>query len=175
MVFVQGIVMALNAFRRGVESRDRARSKIALTTATDLMSGSEAALRFAGDFSYTDYEQSVRPTLMPPLAPPGMSGLRWRDHEHLIALLAQLRPIFADIEPSLAGARDAFYDAIGDAYSAHRFVCASFVGTERGSLLTGGKTKSAVEMIDHFKRVRMSLVKPAHSGESRVDGEDEKS
>lgn len=157
MVLVQGLVVSLNRFRKDLASGDVAGAASALKTATVLMGGSEAALRFTGDYSYSAYEKSVRPTLMPPVAPPGMSGLRWRDHEHMVALLTEMRPVFAQLqEPVLREQRDAFHAAIAHAYDAHKLVCGSFVGHETTSLLS---KKSAVEVLDNFKKGRLLLVK----------------
>jgi hypothetical protein len=160
MVLVQGLVVVLNGFRRELESANLTGARAALGMATVLMWGAESALRFTGDFTFNAYEKSVRPTLMPPVAPPGMSGLRWRDHEHLVEVLSSLRPVFLNLDPSLQQQRDEFHAAMSHAYESHKFVCSSFVGTERTSLLMTERTeKSAVEVLDHFKRVRLHLLK----------------
>jgi hypothetical protein len=160
MSIVQGMVVLLNCLRQDVEAGDLDAARSDLAQLTALMWGAESALRFTGDYSYTAYEKSVRPTLMPPLAPPGMTGLRWRDHEYLVKVLSGLRPIFSQLPAALEEAREAFYQAIARAYDAHKSVCAGFVGTERTSLLMAERTeKSAVEILEHFKRVRLHLVK----------------
>ncbi|NTX16520.1 hypothetical protein HUA76_37685 [Myxococcus sp. CA056] len=160
MSLVQGMVVVLHVLREDVEAGNLEAARSDLERVTALMNGAEVALRFTGDYSYTAYEKSVRPTLMPPVAPPGMTGLRWRDHEYMVKVLAGLRPIFAGLPVELEEAREAFYQSVARAYDAHKTVCASFVGTERTSLLMAERTeKSAVELLEHFKRVRLHLIK----------------
>lgn len=160
MVLVQALVVILNCFRQSVEAGDIPGARSMLAMATTLMWGSESGLRFAGDFSYNSYEKAVRPTLMPPVAPPGMTGLHWRDHEHLVKVLGGLRPVFQALDPRLEAQREALYEAVATAYESHKYVCSSFVGTERPSLLMNTRTeKSAVELLEHFKGVRLHLVK----------------
>ncbi|WP_338871403.1 hypothetical protein [Myxococcus stipitatus] len=160
MSLVQGMVVLLHGLREGVETENLEFARSALERVTALMDGAEAALRFTGDYSYTAYEKSVRPTLMPPVAPPGMTGLRWRDHEYMVKVLSGLRPVFSRLPAELESAREEFYQSVARAYDAHKTVCASFVGTERTSLLMAERTeKSAVEILEHFKRVRLHLVK----------------
>lgn len=159
MVLIQGLVTSFSSFQREVEAGRIDRARDSLKAATCLMAGSGAALRFTGDFAYSDYEREVRPTLMPPIAPLGLTGLYWRDHEYLIRFLTQARSMFSSLDPSLREQLHAFHDALTGAYESHKGVCASFVGTERPSLLMATRTqRAAVDTLDHFMRVRLHLV-----------------
>ncbi|NVI98246.1 hypothetical protein HV824_08925 [Myxococcus sp. AM009] len=160
MSIVQGLSVVLNGLTRDINASDIPSAQVNFERATTIMMGAESALRFTGDYSYNAYEKSVRPTLMPPIAPPGMTGLRWRDHEHLVKILSGMRPLFSALDPALEPYREAFYASISHTYDSHKLVCSSFVGTERTSLLMAERTeKSAIEILDHFKRVRLQLVK----------------
>jgi len=160
MVLIQGLVTAFSSFQREVAAGQLGQAKNSLRAATCLMVGSGVALRFTGDFQYSDYEREVRPILMPPIAPEGLTGLYWRDHEYLMKFLTKMRPLFTSLDPSLREELHSFHEALKKAYDAHKVVCASFVGTEQPSLLMATRTdRSAVDTLDHFMRVRLNLVK----------------
>lgn len=159
MVLIQGLVTVFSSFQREVESGRHDRAGDSLRAATRLMEGSGVALHFTGDFEYSDYEREVRPNLMPPIAPAGLTGLYWRDHEYLIKFLTRARSSFTALDPSLRGSLHAFRGALKQAYESHKSVCASFVGTQQPSLLMATRTEqAAVDTLDHFMRVRLNLV-----------------
>ncbi|MBT2400794.1 hypothetical protein [Streptomyces sp. ISL-100] len=159
MVLIQGLVIAVDELTGAVARADTDQAAEALDLAVSLMRASEAALRFAGDFTPEEYEDLVRPTLMPPAAPPGLSGLHWRDHEYLVKRLAEARQLLAGVDPSLVPLRARFREAYAAAYDAHRFVCARFVGEDVGSLLMTPKSKkSAVGVLTQYKRVRLQHI-----------------
>ena len=160
MVMIQGLVAAFGSFQHEVEAGRFGQAKNSLRAATLLMVGSGVALRFTGDFQYSDYERIVRPTLQPPVVPEGLTGLYWRDHEYLMKFLTKMRPLFTSLDPSLREQVHFFHDALKETYGAHKMVCASFVGAERPSLLMATRTEqSAVETLNHFMRARLNLVK----------------
>jgi hypothetical protein len=159
MVLIQGLVIAVDELTDAVARAETDRAAEALDLAVSLMRASEAALRFAGDFTPEEYQDLVRPTLMPPAAPSGLSGLNWRDHEHLVKRLAASRELLAGVDPSLVPLRARFREAYAAAYDAHRFVCARFVGEDVGSLLMTPKSKkSAVGVLTQYKRVRLQHI-----------------
>lgn len=159
MAIVQGLILTLHELGEAFARDDEDAMVAALIDATAIMAGTQAALRFAGDFAFADYNAAVRPTLMPPIAPPGMTGLHWRDHRFMISLLVRLRPSFAAMPARARVALEALYAATADAYESHKYVCASFVGTERPSLLMASRSeKTAVETLDHFKHIRLGLL-----------------
>ncbi|HEV7746372.1 MAG TPA: hypothetical protein VGO56_15355 [Pyrinomonadaceae bacterium] len=155
LVLIQGLIVAINCLinARAEESLEDAFS--ALEAATLLMDGSSASLHYAGDFPTSEYDDTVRPTMMPPNVPPGMSGILARDHRHLIKLLQSQRDLFQVIEPSLRSKYEEFVTAFGCTYDAHKLVCAHFRGDERPSLLNGNAAESGVELLDDLKSVRL--------------------
>jgi len=160
MALLQGLIVVLNGLHRDLESADIPAARAGLERATALMWGTESAMRFAGDYDASAYERAVRPTLMPPRAPSDLTGLHWRDHEYLIKVLSGLRPLFSNLEPSLKPQHEAFYRAIAQAYDAHKLVCTRFVGMESASLFMAERSsRSAMEVLEHFKRARLQLVK----------------
>ena len=124
-----------------------------------LLKGSAAALRFTADFSAVDYNEVVRPSMMPPVAPAGMSGVLSSDHAQLIKLISTLKGKLAALDPDCVSAYCGFRDALSDTYDAHLFVCERFTGREKPSLLTVLTAETAaVEALDRFKRNRLGLL-----------------
>ncbi len=164
MVLIQGLVVALNRLLRAPDAAAGGRIDVraarpALEVAVALMRASRSALQFAGDFSIQDYERIVRPTLTPPHAPPGMSGLRWRDHEHMVHLLSRLGPVLTALPEPLHPLRAELRRAIEATYDAHALVCSRFVGEQRPSLLMSpASAQSAVYVLQRFKRNRVRNV-----------------
>jgi hypothetical protein len=171
MVFAQGCGISLAVLRDSAEAGDEETAASAATVSTRLMWASRAALRLAGDSSEDEYQAEVRPTLMPPIAPPRMSGLRWRDHEMLVRELAAARPMWswlADRRPELL---EEFHNALDATYDAHKGVCAHFVGAEAPSLLATARShRPAVRVLDQFHQLRaQSLPVPGRSAEHEED------
>ena len=160
MVFAQCGAMALRCLRSAVDAGDTAGARVAAEAVTTMMRASRGALCFAGDSSNDDYVAEIRPTLMPPIAPPKMSGLHWRDHEALIGALADARgawPALGD-DGLVAG----FREALDATYLAHRGVCEHFVGDSSPSLLArAGSRRSAVGVLSQFREKRLGLVPPS--------------
>ncbi|SFP29300.1 hypothetical protein SAMN04489713_1135 [Actinomadura madurae] len=160
MVFAQCGAVALRCLRSAADAGDTAGARSAARTATTMMRASRGALRFAGDSGNDEYVAEIRPTLMPPIAPPKMSGLRWRDHEALIGALAGAGDAWAALgdDGLIAG----FRDALDGAYAAHRGVCEHFVGDSSPSLLaTAGSRRSAVGVLSQFRDKRLGLLPPS--------------
>lgn len=172
MVLVQGLIIALQEMAENIRIGRIAGAQRSFDLASALMRGSNAALTFTGDFPYSEYEKRVRPTLIPPTAPPDMSGLRWRDHEYLIRVLVRLRPIFAELDPRLEPWREEFLQALTGSYDAHKTVCAHFVGNDQSSVLMSNRTtQSAVSTLDKFKRSRSALVRTRRKPDRADPGE----
>ncbi|MEW5353126.1 MULTISPECIES: hypothetical protein [unclassified Streptomyces] len=159
MALVQGMVVAFHCMGDRLRAGDPERARQFLALATTLMRGSGAALTFTGDFPYSAYTVRVRPTLIPPSAPPDMTGLRWRDHEYLIRVLSDLRPLFGDLPAPLAADHRRLAEALDEAYQAHKSVCSHFVGSDTSSVLMADRTnESAVATLERFRRSRGQLV-----------------
>ncbi len=155
IVFLQWQVIFFQCFRRAVEDpfgREQAVRLLKLLILS--MRASLQAFRFTGEFSREAYADIVRPTLMPPLAPEGMSGLNWRDHQYLLNSFTNLDAAIGSSDSLLLGLCASLKDEFRSVYDAHKLVCAHFVGTEV-SLVS--KT-SAVTIIDRLKEQRSRLL-----------------
>jgi hypothetical protein len=159
MVLIQGLVLVAGEVADGLRRDEAAAAEAALELAVVLMQACAAALRFASDFGPDEYEDVVRPTLMPPAAPEGLSGLHWRDHEHMLARFAALRQPLAAAPEEFAPLRARFRAAYSAVYDDHRLVCARFVGEDATSLLMTPKSKqSAVGVLARYQRVRLQHI-----------------
>ena len=154
LVLIQGLIVALNCFESAHREGAKEDCFSALELATLLMNGSSAALHYAGDFPSDVYDETVRPTMMPPNVLPGMSGVLARDHCHLVKLLHSHRSLFKTLEPELKQPYHDFVAAFACAYDAHKVVCAHFRGGERPSLLNGNTGHSGVELLEELKATR---------------------
>jgi hypothetical protein len=153
MTIIQGEIYCTNNALRYLEenSFDKASSYFSLLV--NLMEGAEGALKFTGEFDEDAYLNFIRPTLIPPNAPPGMSGLRWRDHEFLVRNLINLKPYFKNTNATIKDEVIRLKEALGKVYDAHKNVCKSFVH-ENTSLRS---EKPAVDVIEGYKRARLHL------------------
>ncbi|MFI6504845.1 hypothetical protein [Nonomuraea typhae] len=168
MVFSQGCSLSLACLRERAAAGDGTGAAAAAATAVRLMWASQGALSFAGDVAMEDYATEIRPTLMPPIAPPRMTGLHWRDHEALVRELAAARDAWQWLAGSRPELLEEFRSAIDSAYSAHRGVCASFVGDRSPSLLaTSRSSRPAVAVLEQFHRRRLDMLPPS----ARRDGD----
>ena len=159
MTIIQGMIMSLNLFMYHWEfTQSEQAIDYYMHLTARLMWGSEAALKFAGDFSNATYDAEVRPTLSPPIAPPGMSGLYWRDHEYFIKkIIFKLKPIFSNPPSFLLEEVSSFREALGCVYDAHKLVCTTFVGPSESSLIS---KKPAGVVLQHYKKNRLLVFNP---------------
>lgn len=173
MVFAQGCALGVRILIDAAARDDGATGTIAASVAARLMRACRAALCFAGDSSQDQYQEQIRPTLMPPIAPPQMSGLRWRDHEFLVRALTESTDAWSWLAESRPDLLYDFRAALDATYSAHKGVCAHFVGTESPSLLaTSRSQRSAVGVLDQFHRIRrQTLPDPLEHGEPVQGGD----
>lgn len=160
MVLIQNLIIACNCFEDAIKNDDQEEAHTALGLAITLMQGAGASLRFTGDFAPQEYEEIVRPSMMPPQSPPGLSGLLSIDHQHLVKTLVRLKPLFMSLTPPLQEQHALFLAALDDTYEAHKFVCARFIGDEQPSLrMRPDSEKSALDVLDQFKQTRLQSVK----------------
>jgi hypothetical protein len=157
MVLAQGCAMACACLTDRAAHDDAEGAVVSATTATVLMWASRGALRYAGDAAQQEYNAEIRPTLMPPIAPPKMSGLRWRDHEALVRALTSSTTGWAWLAERNDAPLAAFRTALGETYDAHRGVCEHFVGGQSPSLLANAdSSRSAVGVLSQFRRIRLA-------------------
>jgi hypothetical protein len=106
----------------------------ARTTLTDLArlyDAASATMRYTADFPRDEYEVLVRPSMMPPFASPGFSGVHNTEHAVMLAGLRRLRRLFQERQHAVP-------EAVGTAWQEllaaqrrnrdnHMFVCRRFV------------------------------------------------
>lgn len=164
---IQSITLFLHEFAQSLDRGDEAGARSALAAATAITRGATASLQISTDFPADRYRETVRPSMTPPHALPGFSGVQGPDHHVLVALLKDLRPVFADLPPFLTAEAKQYRAATGQLYAAHEGICEKFVGRDRPSLLmmathpdTDPKA-SAVEVIRRLAEQRTRLITPA--------------
>jgi hypothetical protein len=89
-----------------------------------------ALMRYASDFRAADYETLVRPSMMPPFASPGFSGLANQDHAIMLDRMARLRAAVSrdeDASERVKAAGGRLVAAQKDNRASHMLVCRRFV------------------------------------------------
>jgi hypothetical protein len=170
IAIVQGLILALHALKGALAEKSAQETAAAFELSIILLEGSALAFRFTSDFCAAQYENVVRPTMMPPRAPQGLSGLLSADHRYLIKTLVEMKPSFESLDPALRPYYSRFRSAFQSAYEAHKFVCARFRGDEKPSLLMKSSSKtSAVEELDHYMHKRMQMLPLFRTVQSDID------
>ncbi len=158
VMLTQGLILALQDLEDALTDGRNSDVAAALDLATVLMEGSAIAFQFTGDFAPTQYRDTVRPTMMPPRAPEGLSGVLSVDHRCLLQILNRLRPRLKELQRLSRDRYGRFVTAFQAAYDDHIHVCSRFVGRKEPSLLMkAGDEKSAVQQLEYFKRLRMKV------------------
>ena len=158
VMLTQGLILSLQDMEGALDEGRTDDVAAALELATVLMEGSAIAFQFAADFAPAQYRDTVRPTMMPPLAPEGLSGVLSADHRYLQQVLNRLKPRLKQVQLVEADRYRRFVTAFQQAYDDHIHVCSRFVGRKEPSLLMKpGDDKSAVQQLEHFKRLRMKV------------------
>ena len=155
LVLIQGLIIAVQCFQSAAASGSEEASRQSLEMATLLMHGSSAALHHGGDIPPAIYDVAVRPSMIPPMAPEGMSGVLARDHRHLVQLLQSGRSLVKGLGPQLQCLYGRFIQAFGGAFEAHKLVCAHLGGNQRPSILMTGEELSGVELLEELKLSRL--------------------
>jgi hypothetical protein len=157
----QGIIFALQDFEIAVRAPDPARAREALKLAADLLMASASAFRFTGDFAPSAYRDLVRPSMMPPRAGEGFSGLLSIDHRQLVAMLVRTRPLMTETVVRFAPEHQRLTMALNHVYDDHKFVCAQFDGAKKPSLRCPRSSPlPGVEQLDRYQRARVGLLYP---------------
>jgi len=96
-----------------------------------LYDAATATMRFASDFDPDDYENLVRPSMMPPFASPGFSGVANREHATMMAGVRTTRIAMNDLEErapeDVLAAWQRLRDAQQENVESHMLVCRRFV------------------------------------------------
>jgi len=161
-VNIQGLLICLQRFEVHIAQGQLAPAQTELDTAAALLLASGAAMELAGSFSRADYEQQVRPSMMPPaVQSDDFSGLMSWEHTALMQVWKRLRRIFQTLPAALQPQHERFVQAYLSLARAHRAVCEKFGGAEGGSLRFA--RTSAVETLDKFRQNRCAWIDPART------------
>ena len=162
-VNTQGLIICLGRFEEALDKGDLQEANLELATAASLLEASGAAMELAGSFSRQDYENVVRPSMLPPeVSEDNFSGLMSWDHSTLIQQWKKLRPKFTHLPPELEDTHRDFVSAYQQLAISHRAVCQRFGGDEGGSIRNDSEI--ATEVLDRLESNRRSLIQPSGSG-----------
>lgn len=160
MVLCQGMNLSTQLLIGAARNQDLELACAQANKLIQLMDISRITLEFAADLSSQQYLSQIRPTLMPPIAPPKMSGINWRDHVVMIRLMRQSTPAWHFIEQAKPALAQRMRSVLAEVYAAHRGVCEKFVGEENTSLLAKENTTTAAgQVLEGLKMSRLKLLK----------------
>ncbi|OQD57743.1 hypothetical protein BM536_001275 [Streptomyces phaeoluteigriseus] len=146
------------ALRHALRAPSPAGSALGLESAAHFLRASAAALRITASFDAQDYHDTVRPSMAPPQAPRGFSGLWSADHRVLVQSLREWG-LAAPAKPSsLRPAHRRLVEVLTDVHHAHVGVCSRFVGSGP-SLLRGAEP--GVQVLDRLCRRRRTALDAA--------------
>lgn len=152
--YVQSLIMIGNEIQAQLEAGNMLEAEREIERAAQLLWGSAVAFKLAGSFSQAAYDGYVRPNMFD--ASEGFSGMWSHDHDYLVkSVLRKLKPTFQDPPAELLPTIQKFRQAFAIMYDSHKFVCEKFEGSAPSLLMGADAQKSAVEMIDTFKRNRL--------------------
>jgi hypothetical protein len=159
-VLTQSLIVVLGCLRAARREGDSDLARRMLRLAARLLGGSAAAFIFAAEFSASQYQARVRPSMEPPAVADGFSGLLSPDHHYLVRLMAKLRPVFRDLPVELVEDHKSFVRALEATYESHKYVCARFGGDRGASLrMSQASALPAVDVIHGLKVARTKLVR----------------
>ncbi|MEM8672334.1 MAG: siderophore biosynthesis protein [Cyanobacteria bacterium P01_G01_bin.67] len=154
---IQGLIIAMLRFEKFITQNHLRLAGIELKTATDLMLAAAASMELAGDFTREEYEQQIRPTMMPPkVKSENFSGLMFWDHAYLMKIWQRIQPKFQRLPPKLKSEQDEFIQAYLTLSESHKKVCRKFGGKEISSLHSQKVT--AVTTLNKFEHSRHRLI-----------------
>jgi hypothetical protein len=126
------------AFAR-LEEGDWRRAVRVLDELSRLYDAATSTMTYAADFDRQEYESLVRPSMMPPFASPGFSGVFNRDHEVMLGGVRQLRTFMKERRSRLPDQVTVAWERLWEAQRAnrdnHMLVCRTFVDEGRSLLM----------------------------------------
>lgn len=154
-VLSQGLILSFRAmgqaFRQGQTEELLKWANLSLS----LLWASGASFVFTGDFPANEYENTIRPSMTPPISAIGLSGLMSADHRNMAQTIRDMRPVLKAFGDQFPEQHDLLAEAMANVYDCHRFVCERFVGASP-SILTAGRTeRSGPSLIEQFKTLRL--------------------
>lgn len=154
---IQGLIISMTRFEQFVSVGDIQLARTELKTITSLMLAAAASMELAGSFSRKEYDEIVRPSMMPPnVESDGLSGLQMREHTYLMKVWKRNQHIFHNMPASLKSEHDDFVSAYLALSKSHKKVCSKFGGDEKSSLRTSKTT--AIKTIEKYETNRRKII-----------------
>lgn len=151
----QGLLFSLRSMVQSIRTGDAKATMRHADLSVSLLRGSRETFLFTGDFSPEDYMQIIRPSMMPPAVPIGLSGLMSIDHRSLVQLFREIRPSLKQLRDHYPMQHDALLLEFSKVYDSHIHVCENFVG-KLPSIRTANSTeKSGPELLQNFRTLRL--------------------
>ena len=154
-VLTQGLIFSFRcmgkAMREGKNEEVRRWADLSIS----LLRGSGAAFEFTGDFPEADYNNIIRPSMMPPATPLCLSGLMSADHRFLAQTMRDMRPVFKALAEREPERHAKLRDSVASVYDSHIHVCERFVGNEPSIMTAARSEKSGPSLIQQFKSLRL--------------------
>ena len=158
---IQAILVGLRCLAAAILAGDGDGAKESAVFTTDVMRASARALEYAADFSPAAYAREVRPSMMPPGTPQGLSGLMSADHHRMIGCFHEIRPMVAHLEGELREFFAEFVRSVEDTYAAHVHVCDRFNGNHMVSLrMSHSNSMTASDVLAQMGRARVRMLRP---------------
>ena len=114
-----------------LEGEDWDAASAAMLDLARLYDAATAAMQYASDFDPDDYETLLRPSMMPPFASPGFSGVFNREHATMMAGVRTTRIAMKDLEERapehVLDAWQRLREAQQENVEHHMLVCRRFV------------------------------------------------
>ncbi len=152
-IFLQGNILCMLHFKK----QNMVEAETLLEAMSQLMLASGASMLFAGESNSQEYENTIRPTMMPPhVKSPEFSGIMSYDHGYLMNLWHQEKNYFQLISSFFESTYEDFLKAHEFLALAHKFVCHKYGGDQTGSLR--GKNVTALENLEKINSARRRLI-----------------
>ena len=156
-IYIQCLIITLCRFENELRGGNVKDAGIELETAAELMLASAAAMELAGSFTRQQYEDKIRPIMMPPhVKAEDFSGLMSWEHAYLISIWKKIQPLYKTMPVTLQPQHNKFISAYKILSASHKAVCERFGGGETGSLRLPKHT--AVDLLNKFEQNRLQLI-----------------
>lgn len=140
LALTQGLIVSFQSLGRALRAGQSKEVKTWADLSISLLNGSSSTFLLTGDFAPEEYENTIRPSMTPPVAPIGLSGLMSIDHRYMAQIIRDMRPVLNSLADRDPERHERIGRAVSEVYDSHVYVCERFVG-ERPSLLTEGRTE----------------------------------
>lgn len=155
-VFIQGNIFCMLHLKKEIRKQNMVQVGAILNSMSRLMLASGASMLFAGESQPQEYENEIRPTMMPPnVNSPDFSGIMSYDHAYLINLWNKDKELFKLIPSFLRSAYEEFLESHQFLALAHKFVY-KYGGGQTGSLREQRVT--ALETLEKINASRRRLI-----------------